>query len=97
MLLRVKKDLLSPNQMIEVSKAPKIIVYFDGQNYYAFNGVCPHAKWPLDLGRINNTTLTCGGHSWEFEITDGKCTTNPGRDLKIYKIQTIGNEIVISD
>jgi nitrite reductase/ring-hydroxylating ferredoxin subunit len=97
MRLSVKKEDIPLNTLVEISKTPKITVYYDGQRYYAFSGICPHAKWPLELGRVSNCTITCGGHSWEFDITDGRCVTNPGRDLKIYKIEIKKNEISIFD
>jgi len=90
-----KKDL-SINKVTEVSKSPKIIVMFDGSQYFAFGGICPHAKWPLDMGKISDHTLICGGHAWEFDITNGKCTSNPGRDLKQYKIIEEENNLIIT-
>lgn len=97
MELEVNKESFPENKIVEISKNPKVLVYFDGKQYYAFNGICPHAKWPLELGKISNTTLTCGGHGWEFSIQDGKCLTNPGRDLKTYKIVSRDLSIVVKD
>lgn len=93
----IKKTDLPEKKIIEVSKSPKILVYFDGEKYFQFSGICPHAKWPLELGFVKEKTLTCGGHGWEFDITNGKCTSNPGRDLKIYKIIENEQEIIIQD
>lgn len=91
-----KKDI-PINKLIEVSKSPKIIVMFDGRQYFAFSGICPHAKWPLEMGRISDHTLICAGHGWEFDVSNGKCTSNPGRNLKYFKIKECGNEIFISN
>ena len=91
-----KKDV-PINKLIEVSRAPKIIVVFDGKQYFAFSGICPHAKWPLDMGRISNHTLICGGHGWEFDVSSGKCTSNPGRDLNQYKIIEEKYDIIITE
>ena len=49
----VKKQDIPKNKIIELSKRPKVLVVFDGKNYYAFNGICTHAKWPLDQGNLN--------------------------------------------
>jgi len=93
----IKKNTLEKGMLIEISKSPKIIVFFDGEKYFAFGGICPHAKWPLELGQVNDTTLTCGGHGWEFNIENGECITNPGRDLDNYTIIENGENIIISN
>ena len=82
---------------MEISKGPKIIIFNNGKKYFAVSGICPHAKWPLELGTVKEKTLTCGGHGWEFNITNGECITNPGRNLKKYNILEENDEIIISD
>lgn len=96
-LVKTKKDQIPTNTLVPVSESPKIIVYSDGHNYYAFNGICPHAKWPLMLGTVSDSKLTCAAHCWEFNIKDGSCITNPGRDLKYYKVEVNGDEVRIFD
>ena len=91
----VKKEDILKNKIIEISKKPKVLLVFNGKNYFAFNGICPHARWPLDLGTLDTTTLTCIAHGYEFNITDGGCLNNPGRDLKMYDIQNDNDKIVI--
>ena len=97
MEIEIKKEELEKGRLVEVSKSPKIIAYFDGEKYFAFSGICPHAKWPLELGFVKECTLTCGGHGWEFGIEKGNCVTNPGRDLKQYSVSIVENAIIISD
>lgn len=90
----LKKDVVK-NKIIELSEKPKVLLIFDGKNYYAFNGICPHARWPLDIGTLDATTLTCVAHGYEFNITNGDCLNNPGRDLKMYNIQKDEEKIII--
>ena len=47
------------------------------------------------MGILDATTLTCVGHGYEFNITDGGCLNNPGRDLKMYDIQNYNDKIII--
>lgn len=95
MEIKIKKEDLQEKQIIEISKSPKILIYFDGEKYFTFSGICPHAKWPLELGNVSKEILTCGGHGWEFDIANGKCVSNPGRDLQIYEIIEKTDEIII--
>ena len=48
------------------------------------------------MGEVKEKTLTCAGHGWEFDITNGACTSNPGRDLVEYKILEKDDELIIS-
>ncbi len=97
MELKIGKKDLPKGELIEISKSPKIIAYNSGEKYFVMSGTCPHARWPLELGFVKKDTLTCGGHGWEFDITNGKCTSNPGRDLQQYKIIENGDELIISE
>ena len=97
MEIKIDKIKLEEGKLTEISASPKIVGYFDGKQYFAFSGICPHAKWPLELGSVDDCILTCAGHSWGFNITDGECKTNPGRGLKSYNISETENEIIISD
>lgn len=95
MEIEIKKKNLPINKIIEISKSPKILVYYDGHNYYAFGGICPHAKWPLEVGKVSHHVLTCAGHGWEFDISSGNCISNPGRKLSHYKVLENEKEIII--
>ncbi len=97
MEISFKKSDLPTNKLVEISKNPKMIGYFDGQNYYVFSGICLHAKWPLELGKVSQLKLTCAGHGWEYDISNGKCLSNPGRDLKSYKVIEKAEKIIIFD
>ena len=96
MQIIIQKDEVIKNKIILISNSPRILLFFDGEKYFSFNGICPHAKWPLELGNIEKNKLTCGGHSWEFDITNGECTSNPGRDLIRYDIIESEKEVIIS-
>ncbi|ABX12058.1 Rieske (2Fe-2S) protein [Nitrosopumilus maritimus] len=97
MKFTVKKQDIPIGKLVEVSVSPKIIVFNNGEQIFAVSGICPHAKWPLELGFVKGQTLTCGGHGWEFDISKGNCVTNPGRDLKNYRVIENQNEVIIFD
>lgn len=97
MELKIKKIDLPMGKLIEVSQSPKVIVFNNGEKYLAVSGICPHAKWPLEMGTVKEKTLTCAGHGWEFDITDGKCISNPKRDLKTYKVIEEGDNVIITE
>lgn len=46
------------------------LVRLDGE-LHAFDDACPHRQWPLHLGRLDGTVLTCRAHTWEWDVRDG--------------------------
>lgn len=97
MEFKIKKIDLPIGELVEVSQSPKVIVFNNGEKYFAVSGICPHAKWPLEMGTVKEKTLTCAGHGWEFDITSGECKSNPRRDIKKYQILENDDHIIISD
>ena len=95
MRVTVKKQDIPKDKIIEISSSPKILMVYDGQKYYAFGGMCPHAQWPLNNGDIKKQNLTCVAHGYEFDLTNGNCLNNPGRDLKMYQVKIIDEEIIV--
>lgn len=53
-----------------------IALFHVDQQYYAMDGVCPHAGGPLGEGTLNGTTVTCPWHGWQFDVTSGKHCLN---------------------
>tara|TARA_B100000029_G_scaffold148282_2_gene143570 strand:+ start:1912 stop:2205 length:294 start_codon:yes stop_codon:yes gene_type:complete len=95
MSITIKKEEIPENKIIEISSSPKILMVFDGENYHAFGGMCPHAQWPLNNGKVEKQNLTCVAHGYEFDIVSGNCLNNPGRNLKMYDVKIDGNDIII--
>lgn len=65
----------------------EIALFHVAGKYYAISNVCPHEGGPLGEGEIDNTTVTCPWHSWQFDIKTGKCINNVGEEVKTYPIQ----------
>jgi toluene monooxygenase system ferredoxin subunit len=38
---------------------------------HAFDDACPHRQWPLHLGSLKRTVLTCRAHTWEWDVRTG--------------------------
>ncbi len=44
---------------------------------------CPHLKADLTrFGNIDGDVLTCQMHGWKWNLTDGKCLTSVGHDIR---------------
>ncbi len=53
--------------------ADKVIAIFhvDG-DYYAMDGLCPHAGGPIGTGNLRGCIVTCPWHGWQFDVTTGE-------------------------
>ncbi|WP_067673207.1 Rieske (2Fe-2S) protein [Nocardia miyunensis] len=58
-----------------VDGKPVVLVNIDG-TVYAYANRCPHQEFELSDGDLEETTLTCSRHLWEFDVTTG-CGINP--------------------
>jgi UDP-MurNAc hydroxylase len=44
---------------------------------------CPHLKADLSrFGAVDGEVLTCQMHGWKWRLTDGKCLTSVGHDIR---------------
>ena len=45
---------------------------------------CPHLKADLSkFGVVEGTTLTCNLHGWSWNLTNGRCLTSKGHELRV--------------
>ena len=48
-----------------------------GGEWFALDGLCPHAGGPLGAGCLIGTTVTCPWHGWQFDVTTGTHALTP--------------------
>jgi len=82
-----KRFRLSTDELILLWRTP--------EGFYATETSCPHAGGILEIGKIKNGLLFCPWHGWKFQLTDGKCLTEPHAELKIYPILVKNEEIYV--
>lgn len=51
------------------------LYHVDGE-FYALDGVCPHAGGPLGEGELSGNIVTCPWHGWQFDVTSGQHCLN---------------------
>ena len=61
----------------------------------AWDNRCPHRGASLADGNINNDTVQCKYHLWEFDFKRACSTANENIKVKKFKISLIGNDIFI--
>jgi UDP-MurNAc hydroxylase len=55
-------------------------------NGWEFQRRCPHLKADLSkFGVVEGSTLTCNLHGWSWNLTNGRCLTSRGHELRVSK------------
>jgi nitrite reductase/ring-hydroxylating ferredoxin subunit len=80
----------------EVVAAGRIVAVFnvDGQ-FYALDGICPHAGGPLGQGRLAGGIVTCPWHGWQFDVTSGRHCLNPRLTQTSYPVQVLAEDVFV--
>ncbi len=56
----------------ELTVGDRIVAVFRiGDDFYAMDGICPHAGGPLGKGYVSGKRVTCPWHGWQFDVTTG--------------------------
>jgi len=108
LMLGTREVLVAFKRVAEVGAVPEgrglcvrigeleIGLYRVGSDYLAMDNVCPHAGYPLCDGELEETTISCPGHGWVFDLRTGLA---PGeveeRPLTRYPVQLEGDDILI--
>ena len=54
-----------------------LAVYQVDGEFYAIDGICPHAGGPLGKGELQGCIVTCPWHGWQFDVTTGRHQLTP--------------------
>ncbi|QEE24046.1 MAG: non-heme iron oxygenase ferredoxin subunit [Rhodanobacter sp.] len=92
-------DQVADDEGLAVDVGGKEVGVFKVENtLYAIEDVCPHAYALLSQGFVDGQTVECCLHGAIFDIPTGKCLKEPGgRDLRVYQIRQVDQEIQILD
>jgi nitrite reductase (NADH) small subunit len=73
-------------------KALAIFLHSDGR-VFAIDAVCPHAGGPMEEGTMSNCEVTCPLHEYKFDLTSGRCSTDPSLVLQTYPVFIEDNQV----
>jgi toluene monooxygenase system ferredoxin subunit len=91
-------DDLWEGDLLEVSVAGDavLLAHLPGGVVRAYQGECPHSRYPLASGELDGDVLTCAGHGWEFDLRTGR-GVNPGNcRLRQFPVRVEGEQISVS-
>ena len=80
----------------EVNGQKILLVWPDGDQVRAFQGVCPHQNISLDEGKFDGKTVMCRAHQWTFDGCTGQ-GINPGNcRLAEYPVRLDGDDVHVN-
>jgi nitrite reductase/ring-hydroxylating ferredoxin subunit len=79
---------LAPGQITLVQvEGDSVAVYNVDGMFYATQGHCAHAGWPLNDAELSDEHITCPWHGWCFNVTNGQVVRGaPNVPLRTYRI-----------
>ncbi len=72
-----------------------VLVAHTGDEFVAFQALCPHEAIPLEQGMVDGTTLTCLEHMWQFDLRTGAPLGDALEGLRGYRIKEERGELYI--
>lgn len=79
---------------IDVGGTP-VALYNVGGTLYATHNTCPHRGGPLGEGTLDEATVTCPWHGFQFEVASGRCLTNPALSVTCLPVKVEGQDILV--
>lgn len=74
-----------------------LAIFHHNGEFYVTTNVCPHHHASvLSHGFVENCTVICPLHGYEYDLASGTCLTG-GADIKIYPHHIIEGDIYIED
>jgi nitrite reductase (NADH) small subunit len=72
-----------------------IALYNVSGRIHATSNACPHRGGPLGEGVLGAEVITCPWHAFEYEVTTGRCLTNPNLRIACYPVRLEGQDILV--
>jgi nitrite reductase/ring-hydroxylating ferredoxin subunit len=87
---------VQPGSVIEAHAGENAyaICNVDGE-FYALDGVCPHAGGPLGEGALHGHTLVCPWHAWEYDCRTGVNDFDPDVIVPTHAVKVQGDDILL--
>lgn len=75
----------------------RLAVFRQGANWYATDDACPHHRLGLSGGELEDHTVACPGHGWQFSLVTGKVVKGPpGLRVQVYPVRERGGVLEVN-
>jgi toluene monooxygenase system ferredoxin subunit len=73
----------------------KLLVANAGNDYFAYQAMCPHQEVPLCEGLYDGAVLTCHQHLWQWDIRTGAAIGLAEAALERFHVEVEGDSIYV--
>jgi nitrite reductase/ring-hydroxylating ferredoxin subunit len=87
---------LTPGQgkVVEAEGTEIALFNVDGA-FHAIGNTCCHRGGPLGEGSLEEKTVMCPWHGWEYDVTTGATAMNPSVKVPVYRTEVRGGEVFV--
>ncbi len=72
-----------------------VAVFRTGDEWYAIDDLCPHMGASLAEGYVEDHTVTCPWHAWQFDVCTGTAIFDPQFQLETFAVHLEGDELLV--
>ncbi|HUO53570.1 MAG TPA: Rieske 2Fe-2S domain-containing protein [Rhodoblastus sp.] len=80
---------------VEVDGHIVLLVWPEGGEIHAFQGICPHQDIPLSEGKFDGRVVMCRAHQWTFDAKTGAGVNPSDCRLAEYPVKLEGDNVLI--
>lgn len=73
----------------------EIALFNAGGEFHAIDNTCCHRGGPLGEGELDDTTVTCPWHGWQYDVTSGDCLNVPQEGVDAYEVRIEGDAVQV--
>ncbi|MET0918005.1 MAG: cyclic nucleotide-binding domain-containing protein [Burkholderiales bacterium] len=91
------RERIPANGMIqcETEDGLKLLVANAGDEYFAYQAMCPHQEVPLCEGLYDGSVLTCHQHLWQWDIRTGAAMGLAEAPLESFPVRVEGDSLFV--
>ncbi len=72
-----------------------LLVANSGEDFFAYNAICPHQEVPLCEGLYDGSVLTCHQHLWQWDIRTGAAIGIAEAPLEYFEVKIEAGDIYV--
>ncbi len=81
-------------KIVKVGNLSIGVFHYDGE-WYAIGNNCVHRGGPIATGDLENGTITCPWHGYEYNIKTGELLADPKARLPVYQVVVHAGEVSV--
>lgn len=71
----------------DVDGGPRVLIVSSGDEYFAYQAICPHMEVELEEGLYDGSTITCHRHLWQWDVRTGAPVGLAELPLERYRVR----------